>query len=851
MNGTIKCLIYGAAALAAFAAGAQVPDTGKSAGILSSSGTSARLAPGEKLFTDRPYVLKECPDFLRGKTFVLGGIDHSEARVVEPGILTVLTPDPEDRRATSEFQTLEKSGFVRVNDPEPFQLFGSDVWNRVRIYQKPVQAGDQFAFGKYALVVANFARAPGRPDPLPGPPASLTFRGDGEVDAFAPGAVLFDDREYTVAECPEWLKGKPFLRNSINKSEEWTVDSAGVLTVLTPVEHEQSSSQIPALEGAGFEQIEQPRQFQLFGNQEWNQTLIFQKQVEPGDRFLFGKWVVAVGFSEAVQYVKIPWNENSGEKLYNGIVLPKQWPPQDIDIADRSPMPVPALDFPPQIILIDVGRQLFVDDFLVESTDLNRVFHMPRKYEGNPVLKPETPFELGLVDATGRARADGPGHAGAGPKSGGCWWDPDDQMFKLWYETSWFGPIAMAVSKDGLHWERPEFDVRPGSNIVSPSGITPDSWTVVRNWDAVRPEEKWAMYIQSPGKPQPGHSLTSPDGVHWDRRVETGVTGDRSTMFYNPFRKKWVYSLRTGFPGRGRARHYYECDDFMNEAQWTDFDKVPWAMTDELDPPDPIIGDGAQLYNLDAVAYESILLGMFEIHRGPDNRICAEQGTPKITELNFAYSRDGFHWDRPDRRAHIPAERVDVWDRGYVQSLGNVCTVVGDQLFFYYIAFRGNTAKAGIGNSMYDRSATGVAMLRRDGFASMEADAQGGTLTTRPVTFTGRNLFVNTVCPQGALRVEVLDESGAPVPPFTLENCRPLSVDSTLAAVSWQAGADLSALAGKTVRFRFELTNGALYSFWVSRDASGRSDGYVAGGGPGYTGPTDTVGNQAQVKRLK
>ncbi len=44
------------------------------------------------------------------------------------------------------------------------------------------------------------------------------------------------------------------------------------------------------------------------------------------------------------------------------------------------------------------------------------------------------------------------------------------------------------------------------------------------------------------------------------------------------------------------------------------------------------------------------------------------------------------------------------------------------------------------------------------------------------------------------------------------------------------------------MRFRFKLT---LDSSWGSRDASGRSDGYVAGGGPGYTGPTDTVGSQA------
>ena len=61
----------------------------------------------------------------------------------------------------------------------------------------------------------------------------------------------------------------------------------------------------------------------------------------------------------------------------------------------------------------------------------------------------------------------------------------------------------------------------------------------------------------------------------------------------------------------------------------------------------------------------------------------------------------------------------------------------------------------------------------------------------------------------------------------------------------WKSGADLSSLRGKPVRFRFELTNGSLYAFWVSRDENGRSDGYVAGGGPGYTGIIDTVGKAA------
>ena len=42
---------------------------------------------------------------------------------------------------------------------------------------------------------------------------------------------------------------------------------------------------------------------------------------------------------------------------------------------------------------------------------------------------------------------------------------------------------------------------------------------------------------------------------------------------------------------------------------------------------------------------------------------------------------------------------------------------------------------------------------------------------------------------------------------------------------------------------RFTLRRGRLYAFWVSPERSGASHGYVAAGGPGFTGPTDTVGD--------
>jgi len=129
---------------------------------------------------------------------------------------------------------------------------------------------------------------------------------------------------------------------------------------------------------------------------------------------------------------------------------------------------------------------------------------------------------------------------------------------------------------------------------------------------------------------------------------------------------------------------------------------------------------------------------------------------------------------------------------------------------------------------------------RRDGFASMHGDATGGELLTRPLCFRGKHLFVNLAAAEGSLEVELLDQDGN-----LLETSLPIQGDATLLRVKWKQWADLAGASGKPVRFRFRVTNGDLYSFWVSPSASGASQGYIAGGGPGLTGPTDTVGKEA------
>ena len=305
-------------------------------------------------------------------------------------------------------------------------------------------------------------------------------------------------------------------------------------------------------------------------------------------------------------------------------------------------------------------------------------------------------------------------------------------------------------------------------------------------------------------------------------------------------------------------RYYHEHSDFFKGADWKYLEDdakdtvVFHTGADRLDPPDSVVGQKAQLYNLQAIGYESLMLGFHEIHLGPPNSACNKIGVPKITELMLSFSRDGFHWHRPNRAAFIPATRKPGdWDRGYVQSVGGICTVVGDQLWFYYSGFMGDT----INREAYANGSTGIAVLRRDGFASMSASKDGGTLITRPVTFKGRFLFVNTDCPRGELKVEILNEDNTVIAPFSADNCNAISIDSTIQPVKWKNAKDLSNLAGKKIRFRFYLKNGHLYSFWASPDEFGASHGYVAGGGPGLTGSKDEVGkmgyNSAQKLQIE
>ena len=319
-------------------------------------------------------------------------------------------------------------------------------------------------------------------------------------------------------------------------------------------------------------------------------------------------------------------------------------------------------------------------------------------------------------------------------------------------------------------------------------------------------------------------------------------------MFYNPFREVWVYSMRDYWEPRidglcRRFRRYREGPDLVSAtANWdkrTDLNL--WFCLDRYDLLRQVMTDPqvyASLYNLDVVGYESIMLGLFSILHG-----WGDEGRPKLNAVFGGFSRDGWHWHRPHRRPIINvSEEKGAWNWGNVQSVGGCCLVVGDQLYFYVSGRSGSTPAC---DNVEAACTTGLAILRRDGFVSMRAFDIEGTLTTRPVKFSGRHCFINADVKEGELRAEILDSDYKVIQPFSRANCTLFRGDSTLEAIHWKGADDLAALAGRPVRFRFYLTQGDLYAFWVSPDESGASYGYVAAAGPGLTGPRDREGSAA------
>lgn len=526
------------------------------------------------------------------------------------------------------------------------------------------------------------------------------------------------------------------------------------------------------------------------------------------------------------------------QTLHNSIVLPEVWPPKYDEPTVRKEMLVPYLDKKPEVIVVNTGRQLFVDDFLIKESTLIKEYHTPVFHEKNPVLEPNKEWEKTTQGALYAA-----------PFSDGVWFDERDNKFKMWYLAG-AGDLhkqdpqtfytAYAESLDGENWIKPDLGIYKNTNITDTANR--DAATIWLDRNEKDPSKRWKLFnIERRSTDRRWQFVLkySPDGINWSKGVaQSGDLYDRSTAFYNPFTEKWVLSLRYGTNVSGRSRAYLEHSDpeiAVSLAHRTRKDVDDKAIHFWFTPDDkelrhelyPEVEPG--IYNFDAIAYESIILGFYSVWSGPENNICERDGIQKRNQISLGYSRDGFHFKRPTHEPFMAVNESDgSWNWGNMQSVNGVPIIVGDSLYFYSSGRKKN-------DTFWDgHMSTGLAKLRRDGFVSVNAEKKRGFLITENISFDGEYLFVNTDVKNGELLVEILDKNGEPIKGFTKNDCIPLSKDdSTKKQIKFRNKPNLSQLRGETIRLKFFLECGKLYSFWISPWETGESRGFTAGGGPG------------------
>lgn len=479
------------------------------------------------------------------------------------------------------------------------------------------------------------------------------------------------------------------------------------------------------------------------------------------------------------------------------------------------------------------GRILFVDTIGIEKTDLQRIHHLPLYYSGNPVLKADKQWELNIN-----------GDPYAAPFSGGVWYDETDRKFKMWYSAGGGKLLGLvtcyAESSDGKNWIKPELTIVPGTNIVDT--LEHDCVSVLLDKLEKDPAKRYKMFVvEFNNRSTVSMKLKySSDGIHWSvPQALSGELYDRCAAYYDPFRGKYVLSLKTINGIYRRSRNYLEHEDpemlvsLAHRVYDNQSDKFIryWFHADD-DPRHPQFPElRPQIYNHEAMPYEGYMLGYFTVWQGPENNICDSLNIQKRNEVLIGWSKDGFHWNRENKAAFLSvSEDFHAWNAGNVQSTAGNPLIVGDSLYFY-VSGRYNSKPKHDSNF-----ATGLATLRRDGFVSMRSEKKEGYVIVRTlIPKDGKYLFVNADV-KGTLAVEVLEENGQPLEGFTKKDCIQIkNTDKTKLMISWKKHSELESLKERMIRLKFYLNKADLYSFWISAWRTGESCGYTSGGGPGLS----------------
>lgn len=503
-------------------------------------------------------------------------------------------------------------------------------------------------------------------------------------------------------------------------------------------------------------------------------------------------------------------------------------------------------------------RQLFLDDLVVqEITGLTRTMHKPEKR--GAVLKPDIPSDGVLIQIRSAPM-----------------WVPEEGRYKILYDAYGRDPknsvgMALATSKDGVHWEKPilgETEVNGNKN---------------NNWIAIAPGLAWPDtasegVICDPKDPDPNRRfkalqgainrrpIISPDCIHWTRLGTVEIpSSDESQLVQDEIGGRFLAMVKTGNE-YGRAFSISMSSDFEHwmpnrflfGADAEDQKMAPDVIRrhiknpNMLGPlfvdPDPATGWKppagevhqptwrAEVYNIAVFPYEGVYVGLPSMYYPTGTCLPERNNTDGFHEIQLVMSRDLESWKRlGDRQAFIEPSgvekgRVGVYDRTQLLA-ANRPVVQEKELWFYYSGLKWRDAIYDLNpdgsprdpKTLTDEDRADIAdgwgamcltVLRRDGFVSLDAAGEG-CITTKPLKFVGKSLFLNISAPKGQATVEILGADGKPVPGFAQQDAVPVVGDDVRIPVSWKGGTDVGSLAGKTVALRIYLKAASLYAFWV------------------------------------
>jgi hypothetical protein len=455
------------------------------------------------------------------------------------------------------------------------------------------------------------------------------------------------------------------------------------------------------------------------------------------------------------------------------------------------------------VFLKEGQRQLFLDNQNVEEIrSWRRTMHQPQKK--GAVIRPDWPeWPPGDAEAVLQTRS-------------AAFWDPLERIFKLWLRDG-----SYRTSLDGLHWLPGPEGVTGGEVFFDP--LDPD------------PERRYKLF-------HPRRMSASPDGRSWTR-VNTSITSSDEWNFSIDLENRlYIATVKMGGP-YGRAVYLTTSRNFDD---WTTpelifhadyIDQVRGRQNVDARLADRNLvqprGNDPRVYNVDAYnmgvfRYESVYLGMPTLYHAVAP-VPNYPNTDGFHMVQLTASPDLKTWTRlGDRQPFIGPSLRDSGAYDLTQIIGPSNALVrGDELWFYYTGIKYRTAALKFIGTYpggywiprpgfeFDSGAICLAVLRRDGFFSLDASGREGEVLTKPLVWRGSTLWVNVGTRQGEVQAELLDEEGNLIRQgWSRAHSIPATEDGVRLPMRWQNEEDLSELHQQTVRLRFYVRDAELYAFW-------------------------------------